>query len=130
VIALILLVLQGAAPSQQPAPSEDVVVIGERLKTWRGRIGDVSRNPIRCRTTKSTGDREIDRIGCETMTACFSQMRERIVAAGDRRQPKATRESLRASVERDLGTCFDEHHDALVADLAERRFQARQAARP
>jgi hypothetical protein len=126
-IALILLALQGVSDAAPPAaPSEDVVVIGERLKNWRGRIGDVSHTPMRCRTTKSTGDRDIDAIGCETMTACFSQMRERMVAIGDRRQPKAARDALRASVEHDLGTCFEERHDSLVAELAERRFQARQ----
>ena len=124
-IALLLALALQATPSPA-APSEDVVVIGERLKTWRGRIGDTSRTPLRCRTTKSTGDRDIDRIGCDTMVACFSRMRERMAAIGDCRRAKAERESLRASVERDLGVCFDERHDTLIAELAERRFQARQ----
>jgi hypothetical protein len=123
---LALLGLQDAAPGQPAAPSDDVIVIGERLKTWRGRIGDASRDPMRCRTTRSTGDRDIDRIGCEAMDVCFSKMGERIVAIRDHRRPSAERQSLRASVERDLGTCVVERRDGLIAELADRRFQARQ----
>ena len=120
--------LQIAAPAQPP--SADVVVIGQRLKTWKGKVGDAARSPVRCRTVKSTGDRDVDAIGCRTMVECFSKMRGRITALGDRRQPKAAREMLRASVERDIGACVDERHDALVAELAEHRFQARQAVQP
>jgi hypothetical protein len=114
------------APGSVPSSSEEVIVIGERLKNWRGRIGDMSEAPVRCRTTRSTGDVDVDRIGCEAMVACFSQMRERIVAIGDRRLPMATRNALRASVEHDLGACVEERRDSLVEELAERRFQARQ----
>lgn len=130
-ILLALIALQ-AAPvvAANQVPSADVVVIGQKLKTWSGKIDSISRTPLRCRTTRSTGDRDIDGIGCETMTDCMSQMRERMLAVGDRRQSKEARDALRASVEHDLGKCFEERHDALVAELAERRFQARQAKRP
>ncbi len=128
--AMILLAFLAAQAVQLPAPaqpkSEDVVVIAQKLKSWRGKVGDASRTPIRCRTVKSTGDREVDGIGCRTMVECFSRMRERIVALGDRHLPKAARGTQRAAVERDIGACVDERHDVLVAELAELRFQARQ----
>jgi hypothetical protein len=120
--------VQIAVPAQPP--SADVVVIGQKLKTWRGKIGDMSHSPVRCRTTRSTGDPDVDRIGCEAMVACSSPMQERIAAIADRHQPKAARDALRASLEHDIGACLEVRRDALVAELAERRFQARQAARP
>ena len=124
VAMLLAAALQSASLS--PPQRNEVVVIGQRLKTWRGSIPSVSRSPMLCRTTKSTGDREIDRIGCKAMVACFTRFRDGIVATGDRNKPGAIRESLRLAVQKEIGACLDERRDTLVAELADRRFHERQ----
>lgn len=60
------------ALDQTPASDaivHEIVVIGRRLDGWRGEVAFERKKPS-CRTVNSTGDRRIDRIGCDAMVHC------------------------------------------------------------
>jgi hypothetical protein len=118
-----LLLLLATPEATSPAPvADEIVVIGQRLKTWKGRVAQ-TRGALGCVTTRSAGDPEVDRIACDAMVACVTPLRHRLEAAGDKRRPKAERQAIRSAVEREVGPCLLERGDTLVADLAERRYQ-------
>ena len=121
-LSLLLAVSQAAATP--PGVEREIVVIGERLRTWRARYS-VRGRQVRCRTTRSTGDREIDAIGCVAFEACIGRLRARIDESDRSDLESATRRSLKAAIRRDLAPCLTAHRDELIADLADRRFRAR-----
>jgi hypothetical protein len=120
-----LLLMQSATPA--PAPVDDeIVVIGERLKGWTGKVSETI--GIRsCRTTKSTGDQEIDAIGCRVLTDCFLPMRRKMVTAAKQagRDPEK-RKAAMAPINAEMSVCFKERRTALVAELLDRRAAARE----
>ncbi len=120
----VLLLLAAQAPALPPAASDELLVIGQRLRDWRGRVSPAGAS-LRCVTERSTGDPEIDGIGCATMVACIAPMRGRIADAGHRRHSRQQQRALEAAYSRDLTACFTEQHDRRSADLAERRYRAR-----
>jgi hypothetical protein len=121
---LSLLLSVGQAAATPSAVEREIVVIGERLRTWRARYS-VRGSQVRCRTTRSTGDREIDAIGCVAFETCIGRLRARIDESDRRDLESAARRSMKAAIERDLPTCLTERRDELIADLADRRFRAR-----
>lgn len=108
-----------------PETGEEIVVIGEKLKSWRAKV-DFGKNGATCKIKQSTGDAEIDRIGCSAMEQCwpdflpgFEATRAKGVAADDR---KAKTEELNKA----LGTCVMAKRDTLIAELADKRATARR----
>ena len=125
-LALALLLAQ---PTQlaQPAPpapaaqQEEIRVVGQRLQNWRGKMFS-RRGSDRCDTLVSSGDAEIDRVGCSAMAHCYAIHRAGLNEAARRRG--AARNAH--PVYRLMGVCVRDRRDLLVADLAERRYRARQ----
>lgn len=121
---LAFLALQNASPHDAQVQS-DIVVIGDKLKAFRTTVR--SRNgKMYCQTKKSTGDKEIDAIGCTALAGCLTELRPRLDASADRKLAADERKRSRAAVEDDLGTCMITRRDMMIADLAERRWNARQ----
>jgi hypothetical protein len=122
-VALALLNAQPVqpAPSAPAAQQDEIRVVGQRLRNWRGQMS--SRNGSdRCITLTSSGDAEIDRIGCSAMAHCYAIHRAGINEAATRRG--AARNAH--PVYRLMGVCVRDQRDLLVAGLAERRYRARQ----
>ena len=118
---LMLLATQTSAAPPAPAVPDEIVVIGNRLKGWKGRITPAGRG-LRCVTTTSSGDAEVDRIGCGAMVTCFTRDRARLTAeASRRRQPAQPSAGFEA-----MGRCVRDFYEVAIADLAERRYRARQ----
>jgi hypothetical protein len=126
VILPLLLLLQDA-PAPDPDTAQEIVVIGQKLKTWRASIR-FRKGGAQCRIRQSTGDAEIDRIGCGAVEQCWPQFlpgfeatRAKGVGAADR---KARTEQLNQA----LGTCVMAKREALIAALAEKRAAARSGS--
>ena len=115
---------------QAPAmpPTADVVVMGEKLKHWRASVRERKGRMV-CTTKTSTGDRELDAIGCNAMATCLTELKPRLNATLDKTLAAADRKSLRDAVDRDLFTCVTTNRDTAAAALAERRYQERQGNR-
>ena len=123
---LLALALQAApAPPPNPEVQRDIVVIGAKLKNFTTRVYSKD-GKMFCQTKRSTGDKEIDAIGCTAAATCMTELRPRIIASVDRKLPRAERKRLNDLAGRDFYACTMARRDALIADLAERRWQARQ----
>ena len=117
-LAAIVLV---SAPAVFPAATADqIVVIGRRLETWRGKWG-TKKGVATCRTTKSTGDREIDAIGCASLVSCVSPLIPQMQAIADMKLPKAERNRRLTGASQSIGPCLAERRGDAIAELAARR---------
>jgi hypothetical protein len=129
-MTLALLLVQ-AAPAPSPlaaAAEDDIVVIGNRLNGWDGKISYTFgiRN---CRTTKSTGDKEIDTIGCRVLADCFLPMKQRIIGAAKAAGRDAEkRKAAQAPLNAELTACVNARRAALINELLDRRAAKRSEA--
>ena len=116
-LVLALAAQAAAPPPAEPTDGQDVVVVGERLKGWSGKVS-YTLGVQRCATTRSTGDRAIDRIGCRVLTDCFVQRQPRISAAAkDAGGDAERRRALMAPIYTDMKECLIARRAALVAEL-------------
>ncbi|MEA3014833.1 MAG: hypothetical protein QOD42_3378 [Sphingomonadales bacterium] len=124
VLSLLLAAGQAAPAPRPPAVEHDITVIGQRLRSWTARYS-VRGSRVSCRTRQSTGDREIDAIGCRAFETCIGQLGPRIDESDRADLDGSLRRRMKEAIRRDLRTCVDARRDALIADLADRRFGAR-----
>ena len=123
--ALSLLLGAPQVTPASPAPvQEEIIVIGRKLKGWAA-VYAVRGSEMTCKTKKSTGDRAIDAIGCQSFEECVAKLRSRIDLSDRPDLAKAERARLKASIKRDLGICVDGRRDELIAELADRWFRSR-----
>ena len=118
--ALFLLAVQ-AAPAA--APSE-VVVTARRLQDWRGKANGNARG-TRCRTVRSTGDKDLDQVGCDSMRWCMGNLQRHAAAFAERGIAADVLKQRQAALNAGLTTCMTEQHERRVSDLLDRRAAAR-----
>ncbi|MXO86893.1 hypothetical protein GRI38_12730 [Altererythrobacter aurantiacus] len=119
------LLLMQAAPADTAEPmledvQQEIVVIAERLKDWKGRLGKDDTG-LSCETTKSSGDAQVDAIRCDAMIACFTPIEDAMDAAyaSDDAAPER-RARINALVETTVPCISDYERQAAIA-LAEER---------
>jgi hypothetical protein len=122
-MSLVATVLLAAAPAAAPVSPEvetEIVVIGRKLKNWRGGLRQVD-GALACRTKKSTGDRAVDAIRCEAMVACYTPLQPELdrIAASNLGQAEKNRRMTDAA--QTAVPCLEQHHEAGVARLAAQR---------
>lgn len=111
-----LLFLQ-ATPVTNPADANEIVVLGERLKEWRGSFRVHDGQPA-CKTVRSSGDTAIDAIGCETMVQCMRPIIPQADAIFASVPEKAERERLLNELIKGQTGCLTEIRNAAIAKLA------------
>lgn len=123
---LLALALQTAAAASPPADpvAEEVVVIGAKLRTWRGQIRSGKNGGV-CKIKVSTGDPAIDRIGCTAMEQCWPDFLTRFEATRAKDVTAADRKTRTAALNKELGSCVMARRDAAIAALADQRIIAR-----
>ncbi len=122
-MAMALLFAQAAplAPEADPSTAEEIVVIGRRLQGWSGKWRDTV-GIKSCRTIKSTGDAEIDRIGCRALSDCMAGRKPAMVAAArSAGHDKAARTAALAPIHAEVGACLKDRRNTMIAELATRR---------
>ena len=126
-----LLLAQSAAAIAPPAlptfdapPSEavarEIVVIGRKMKVWKGGIykkGD----RLACRIKVSSKDKDVDAIRCGAMLRCFAPEEAEFdrIAALD--VPTKERNRMMQAHAESLTPCLDAAHEAGMRYLAESR---------
>lgn len=119
---LALLVLLQAA---QLAAADDAIVIGRRLdQDFKANVR-FGKDGARCRVGKSTGDAEIDRVGCTALEVCVPPFESRLATARDRAIRPEVKKLMRGALAGELATCVGRERSAGVAALAARRRAAR-----
>ena len=125
-VSLALLLQAVPVPPPTPPEGEDVVVMARKLQHWRATI---STDPFgtRCKTKQSTGDGEIDAIGCAAMTQCWPDTLARLRAAHARGVAKPDRARLEQEASDAFGACSKPKRAAMIDALAARRAAARES---
>jgi hypothetical protein len=123
--ALLLQAQAAAPPANLPAEAQqEIVVIGQRLAQWRNGVRELPNGAIQCTTVRSSGDREVDQLGCSAMSVCYREVQPALTAARQR-QARDRMPAAGHPIYRQLGACVRTQNDLLTAQLAERRYQAR-----
>lgn len=119
-IAAALLVPAQDAPAAEEEPTADIVVIARKLRDWRASV-NFREGKGSCKIRRSTGDKDIDQIGCDAMLHCWPKFVPRYEATRDKGLSAAARTQMIESINRDMTACVEERHTSLSAALAERR---------
>jgi hypothetical protein len=106
--------------AEPAAKQQEIVVIGQKLKTWRGVIKTRKGIPT-CKTRKSSGDKAIDAIGCDAMMACWLPQQDNLSNLKMTSLNKAEFDSLSKPIFEKIGTCLVEKREDGIAALASRR---------
>lgn len=118
--------LAAAQPVAEPPVDNEITVIANKLRAWRGkwRMRD---GAVTCKTTRSTGDRAIDDLGCAAMVTCItplaSQWQEVERADLSRKEMNARLNKLLESA--NVTDCFRTTHQSSIAALAAARRSKR-----
>ncbi|MFL9840733.1 hypothetical protein ABS767_07165 [Sphingomonas sp. ST-64] len=118
---LLAMAVQTPAPATAATPEDsEIVVIGRQLRSWRGtwRLRD---GKVACKTTKSTGDEAVDRIGCQAMIACIAPKIATIDAIATETKDKATFQTRLNTVIQAQTPCFEAERNQGIASLAATR---------
>ena len=102
-------------------------MIGQKLKTWRASTS-FGKGGAKCKIKQSTGDAEIDRIGCAAIEQCWPQFLPGFEATRANGISVAQRKAREAELNQALGECMVGKRDAMIAELAEKRVAARRAS--
>ncbi|WP_174278390.1 hypothetical protein [Sphingomonas bacterium] len=123
---MLLLMTALLAAQQVPVEPEqaDIVVIGQRLSHWTGKYS-IRGSKLRCATKSSSGDGEIDALGCKAFDTCADQLSSRIAASDDEAISKEVRVTMKEGIKHDLSLCVADRRSILVAELADRRRAVR-----
>ena len=119
----LLLLLQTPAPAPVPATdpvAQEVTVIGRKLGTWRASMTS-GRGGLSCRTKKSSGDPEVDAIGCASMLHCWPAALPRLEASTAKGVTRADRRRLQAEAGSALAACGEAQRRERIDALALRR---------
>lgn len=119
-IEVLLLMTAQATSIPAATPQQEIVVIGRRLNKWRGKVSGTATGS-RCKTTKSTGDRDLDKIACDSLRYCIAIAQPEFQAIS--KVAAAQRSRLLDEVNRKLANCGEEQHQTRVADLVEQRWR-------
>lgn len=123
--AIVLLMAQGAAAAPatidtskvDPKVAAQVPVITEKLRQWRGTWAAVD-GKLACRTVKTSGDEDVDKIGCYATLTCIKPAYPELKAIAD---AKATEEQKKARMKAKLDTlqpCMSQRRGQGIAQLA------------
>ncbi len=116
-LPIALLAAQAVPVDQMP---DDIVVIGQRLAHWTGKY-QIRGSRMKCATKTSTGDPEIDAIGCEAFETCANVLAPRITASDDKALATEVRLAMKAGIKHDLSECVADKRVEFIAALADRR---------
>lgn len=129
-LAPIVLLLAQAGPAVAPRAVDtsavdprvaaQVPVIAGKLAQWRGTWAAVQ-GKLACKTVKSSGDEEIDKIGCFATLTCVKPAYPQLKAIADGQGTEADKKArMRAKLDT-LDTCLKQQRGQGIAALALKR---------
>ena len=121
---LSLAIAQAAAPAAtakvDPKVAAQVPLIADKLAQWRGTWAAVQ-GKLACKTVKTTGDEEIDKIGCYATLTCVKPAYPELKAIADGKGTEPEKKArMRAKLDT-LDTCLKERRGQGIAALALKR---------
>lgn len=122
---LVLILAQGpaaGAPAKpvDPKVAAQVPIIAGKLQQWQGTWG-AAKGKLGCKTMRSSGDAEIDRIGCEAVIACVKPVYPELKAIADGAGAEADKKKRMAAKLATLEGCMKLNRGQGIAALALKR---------
>ena len=117
---LLALAIQAAA-DPVISSQDEIVVIAQKQKYWRGYL-KYKKDVATCKTTRSTGDKAIDKIGCDAMIACFPKHRGDLTALAEQYKKKSEFNAAAKPIYAEMGKCVVSNRDQGISELADQRL--------
>ena len=118
---LALALIQGAPATVVTGPEEpEIVVIAKKLKNWCGNW-KVRKGQMTCKTTRSTGDGEIDAIGCSAILTCYGPQTAQIQAIVDAKDKRDAKNARLTALFKETLPCITAARNDGIAALGDRR---------
>ncbi|KPF63879.1 hypothetical protein [Porphyrobacter sp. AAP60] len=120
------LAISVAQPAVTPPADNEIVVMGNKLRDWRG-SWKMRKGVMTCKTKRSTGDKAIDAIGCDAMVQCFTPIAPRFTALEASKLPKdeLNRQANTLLNDAGIGDCLTATREAGIAALVAARRSKR-----
>ncbi len=120
-LTLAMMLIQAAPVAIETAAEEpEITIIGKKLQYWRGFLRYKNGVP-NCKSKRSTGDREIDKIGCDAMIACFPKYQAELDAFAKSSKTKAEYGRVSKGVYSKISACVVDSRDAGIDALSAKR---------
>jgi hypothetical protein len=110
-----------------PAVTQEIVVMGKKLKDWKGGVSKVGGRMV-CKTKKSSGDKALDAIRCGAMLSCVKPLEPRIDALMGSALPIGQKRRDFDKMLTGIEPCLETYTAGAVARLAEDRVEDRGEA--
>lgn len=117
VVAALLLLAAGPPAGVDPALAAQVTAIAGKLHEWRGAWG-VAGKTLGCKTARTTGDEDIDAIGCAALLACVKPAYPQLKAIADGKGTVDEKKRKIGAKLATLDTCMKQHRGEGIAALA------------
>lgn len=110
-----------AEPPAITSEEPEIVVIARKLKIWHGEVVQRKGKAV-CKIKRSTGEKEIDQIGCDALLQCTARRSDDINAINAANKDRRTRKRLMEPVVASIRACaLVEMRNAGIAAAAKRR---------
>ena len=121
------LALAAAQPAAEPPVDNEITVIANKLRDWRGNWR-LRKGAVTCKTTRSTGDKAVDALGCDAMVACITPIAQQVDAIDVKKVGKeAAQQQVNGLFEAaKVYDCMFAHREAGKAALAAARRSKRK----
>ncbi len=115
-----------AQPVAEPPADNEITVLANRLRDWRG-VWKMRDDRVTCRTKRSSGDKAVDAIGCSAMIDCIAPLIPDLKAldASDLPRAEAERQLSALLDSAKVFDCVEERRDSGLAALAAQRRSRR-----
>lgn len=116
-----------AQPAAEPPVDTEITVIANKLRDWRGNWR-LRKGAVSCKTTRSTGDKAVDALGCDAMVACIAPIAPQIDAIDVKKVGKeAAQQQVNGLFEAArVSDCLTARREAGIAALAAARRSKRK----
>jgi hypothetical protein len=117
---LLALALQATTAEPEFSDNPEIVVIAKRLDKWQGKFS-LRGEKFKCKTSRSTGDKGIDAIGCNAIRQCLVPLQPRLTESDNKALGDDKRRNLKKAIFDDLGACVKETRNTMVAEFVSQR---------
>ena len=121
--SLSLLIGVATATTALPTPNDEIVVMGHKLDRWSGKF-EIRGARRKCSTKTSSGDPEIDAVGCQAFLTCADQYQPETDASDERGIDPSTRRARKEALIAHMRDCIADQRVVLLTQLNERRTQS------
>jgi hypothetical protein len=123
-IFLALAFIGQAEPVIETVDDKEIVVVGQKLDRWQGEFS-LRGEKLKCKTKRSSGDKQIDLLGCEAIKLCIMPLQSRLTESDNKALGVARQKELKKEIFDDFTVCGKETRARLVADFVAQRKRAK-----